>query len=100
MLIHIPFNTDRTTFQTIDLDTTKRSKFQIDQLVDISNKSEFSHFVTLADGDKQWIIFPEFTGPANILWYDKDGYLHLTRIGVKRVLRAVTSTQDLYNCTN
>jgi len=78
--------------QTFDMSTCKRSLFQIQTLQDIANRDDFAHFVAVQDTTGSFIMWPEFKGPANVMWYDKSGSLHLFRIGANRILRTLESS--------
>jgi hypothetical protein len=79
--------------QVFDMDTCKRSAFQVNTLLQISQREDFAYFVVCLDGGANSIMFPEFKGPALVIWYDKDGSMHSISLGVKRILRTIDSPQ-------
>lgn len=88
-IIKIPQDFTQTDFQEIDMSTCKRSKFQIDRLLEISKQDDFHNFVCCQDQKKLWVVFPEFSGPFTCLWMDKAEVLHAERIGRRRVLKII-----------
>jgi len=88
-IIQIPHTHQKLKFQFVDMSTCKRSTFQINRLVEISNKEDFDTFVFCQDQQQLCIVFPEFACAFTIMWYDKSGVIHAERIGRRKVLNVI-----------
>lgn len=61
------------------------SDFQLKTIDEVSKRPEFSHYVAPIS---YFSTLPK-NSPINLLWFDKDNQINLTRIGVGRILREV-----------
>ncbi len=72
--------------QLFSPETCQRSAFQVDFLVGITKRVDFSKFVVVQSAGELYVIHPAFSGACNVLWYTSDGALHLQRVGVSRLI--------------
>lgn len=70
------------------------SAYQIAYVRALPQRPEFDRFV-LVDGDPARTFSRSTPGPLNVLWYDKQGELHLVRVGRGRPLREVVTSDAL-----
>lgn len=71
--------------QTFDMETCRRSEFQIQKLLEISQRPTFAYFVTQGfiggiEGKKN-LIYPEYPDPFLMSWYNRDGSSEAMKIG-------------------
>lgn len=88
LLISVPFcylpNSKR---QVFNIETMRRTKFQINQVAAIAAREDFAYFVTNGSEASELIVPPEFGNPFCLLWYNKTGELNFVLIGRIRILR-------------
>jgi hypothetical protein len=73
--------------QVFDMETCKRSLFQIEELKKISEREEFAYFVIFAGN----IVHPNYHSVFNMVWYKKDGTSVCFRIGRnKYIVKPIT----------
>jgi hypothetical protein len=80
--------------QVFDLETTYRSKFQIEQLKAVSERDDFAFFTTLLHERSEWIAYDREASckcPVTIMWYDKYGQCYAARVGMKKFMDGLTT---------
>ena len=80
--------------QVFDMDTCKRSEFQIHYLYNVSRQSDFAYFVIMHDVGRELIIAPEHKNSVNVMWYTKDGHCYSVLLGRKVVLQSFDKKLD------
>ncbi len=78
--------------QVFDMDTCKRSLFQVNTLSEISKREDFAYFVTMLDAGTDWLMHPDYKGPCTVTWYSKEGIAHSISLGVKRNLNYIVGS--------
>lgn len=71
--------------QTFTPETCKRSDFQIQQLLQVSQREDFAYFVVCGISNPV-IVAEEFECAFNIMWYDKFNNMHYARLGMRKML--------------
>ena len=88
MQITIPFcYLPNSKVQVFDMDTCRRSLFQVQFLETISKQEDFAFFVTNDDCGAEYIIAPEFHCKVLVAWYTKDGAAHWADVGLRTMLK-------------
>jgi len=87
MIVKIPHDNINSGFQEFNLETCKRTKFQINRVKQISELSEFKQFVLTNTDIGLIIVHPDYKSKFTCLYYDKSDKLICEVIGLNRVLR-------------
>jgi len=66
--------------QVFDMDTCKRSEWQVNELLKVSQREDFAYFVIVHDSGRRLIMAPEYKSQCNILWYDKNGCMRVATL--------------------
>lgn len=95
MVVNIPLcYLPNSKFQRVDLDTCKRTEFQVREVERIGNLPDFAFFTCDIDGE---IFAPEFEGAFMAMWYTKDGAWHASQIKPDQTVVFNTGTDTARN---
>ena len=83
-----------TKHQQFNLDTCKKTSFQINTIKEISDRENFDFFVI---NNKDEIMPPDYKGPVYVWWYTKDNNLNVIRIGSKKILIDEVRSEKINN---
>jgi len=67
--------------QEFDMATCKRSEFQVNALLEVSQRDDFAYFVIMQDVGREIIMAPEYDDTCFIMWYDKEGRMYAGSLG-------------------
>lgn len=85
-LISIPLSIEPgAAIQHIDTRSMKRTMFQIQQIVEISRRPDFHHFIPFIDGVAM-ILDVSYADPVTIRWFDATRQGWAGRIGARQML--------------
>lgn len=85
-LISIPLSVERDALvQHIDTRSMKRTMFQIQQILEVSRRPDFHHFVPFLDGVAM-ILDTNYADPVTIMWFDVTRQGWAGRIGTRQML--------------
>lgn len=95
MKISVPFCfLPNSNAQEFDLETSFRSRFQIQQIKEVSERPDFAYFVCMLHENSSWIMYDReecCRCPVVVTWYDKAGQCWSGRVGMKKFMDGHTT---------